>query len=147
MHWESNVFSLVLVQVMEYKSLICFIAGVAFLLFYVIRRSKRRKLQYHGTATKGRVVEIISESRAGRGIFYYPIVRFTRDDGEHVQYKYSDGAIPAAYRKGDEVKIYYQPDHPEDFIIEGQQRTDILFLLLGLILIGGGIFFQYTPAA
>ncbi|MFC3197700.1 DUF3592 domain-containing protein [Parapedobacter deserti] len=131
---------------MEYKSLICFIAGVAFLLFYVIRYSKRRKIQHYGTATKGRVVEIVSESRAGRGIFYYPIIRFTLADGEHVRYKYSDGSMPAAYRKGDEVTVYYQSDRPEDFIVEGQQRTDILFLLLGLVLIGGGIYFQYTPA-
>jgi len=128
---------------MEYKSLICFIAGAAFLLFYVIRRSKRRKIQNQGTATKGRVVDIVLENQAGRGRCYYPIIRFTLADGEHVRYKYSDGSMPAAYKKGDEVTIYYQSNCPENFIIEGQHRTDILFLLLGLILIGGGIYLQY----
>lgn len=130
---------------MASKSLIAIIGGVVFLLFYFIRRVKRQKFRREGKTAKAKVIELVSKTDIRHGHLYYPIVKFTLENGEHIRGQYSDGTMPAAYKKGEEVTVYYQPDQPEDFIIEGQQRMDVLVLLIGLILLGVGLYLQFSP--
>lgn len=130
---------------MEYKSLIAIVGGATVLLFYCVRRATRQNFRRQGKVVRGKVVDVILESHIQRGCLYYPIVKFTLENGEHIRGQYSDGTMPAAYKKGEEVTVYYQPDQPEDFIIEGQQRMDVLVLLIGLILLGVGLYLQFSP--
>lgn len=130
---------------MEYESLIAIIGGTIVLLFYCVRRAKRQNFRRQGKVVRGKVVDVVLESHIQRGRLYYPIVKFTLENGEYLRARYSDGTMPTAYKKGEEVTVYYQPDQPEDFIIEGQQRMDVLVLLIGLILLGVGLYLQFSP--
>lgn len=130
---------------MEYKSLIAIVGGATVLLFYCVRRATRQNFRRQDKVVRGKVVDVILESHIQQGRLYYPIVKFTLENGEYLRARYSDGTMPAAYKKGEEVTVYYQPDQPGDFIIEGQQRMDVLVLLIGLILLGVGLYLQFSP--
>jgi hypothetical protein len=76
------------------------------------------------------------------GEVYYPVVRFTADDGHRRDVHLSEGSYPPAYEIGDPVTVRYDPQHPLDARIDSSGSTLLMWILpaitgvLGLAFLG-----------
>lgn len=82
--------------------------------------SKKHK-QYTGEAT-ARIREL-KEKQSGKpgapgSVRYYPVFEY-RANGQFLRVESKVGSDKPAYRPGDEVKIFYNPDSRRDFYIPG----------------------------
>ena len=85
-----------------------------------------KKLLRTGTTTEG----IIYSTDAGDSSqmnSQYPTVRFTTHNKEWITEKYRMGLIPGILKPGRQVKVFYDPGNPSDFVIDAPFVT-IIFL-------------------
>ena len=60
---------------------------------------------------------------------YYPVVRFTAEDGRRREVQLTEGSYPALYEAGDEVTIRYNPEHPLEARIDSWGSTALKWIL------------------
>jgi len=60
---------------------------------------------------------------------YYPVVRFTADDGHRRDVHLSEGSYPPAYEVGDKVKVRYNPEHPLEARIDSSGSNILMWIL------------------
>ena len=100
-----------------------------------------------GIEVEGIVSGYESESSRSSGMrtMAYPVIRFVTKDGVWVTKKYSLGSNFSIVKAGQKLKVFYNPDNPEDFAISFSILDWIpkVFLFLGTILLGIGIFKLY----
>lgn len=75
---------------------------------------------------------------------YHPLVQFTAQDGNIVNFTSDSGSRPAAYSRGDHLPVLYAAANPEDAVIDSfidLWLGTLIFAGLGLVftLIGGGL--------
>lgn len=69
-----------------------------------------------GFIAQGEVVSLKRERSSGRRgsrTSYYPVFRFTAQDGREYRVKHNQGSNPPAWKKGEKVELIYLPDNPE----------------------------------
>lgn len=69
-----------------------------------------------GVIAQGEVVSLKRERSSGRRgsrTSYYPVFRFTSQDGREYRVKHNQGSNPPAWKKGEKVELIYLPDNPE----------------------------------
>ena len=76
-------------------------------------------------------------SHVGSGV-YYPIVQFTTDRGEVIEFRGHTGSKPPAYRKGDVVSVRYMPEDPYN------ARINTFFSVWLVVIIPGSLAFLFT---
>lgn len=81
---------------------------------------------------EGTVTDLV-RSRSSDSTTYKPVVQFTSDRGERIEFISSVGSNPPSYAKGEKVEVLYLADNPRDAKING------FFSLWGGPLIVGGI--------
>lgn len=97
--------------------------------------------------TMGTVVElersVSRDSDGNRSVVYHPVVRYSVNGGREYRFRSNTGSNPAAYRRGEEVEVLYQPSNPGDARING------FFSLWGgsVILTVLGLSFTGIPTA
>ena len=76
----------------------------------------------------------------------YPVIRFVTNDGLWITKRYHQSGI--LIRQGQKVRVKYNPENPEDFVItSGQFRwSAYIFLVSGIVALIIAIFkvFQYV---
>jgi uncharacterized protein YneF (UPF0154 family) len=82
---------------------------------------------------EGAVVEL-----ERRGSVYHPVVSFNAQDGKSVTFASSIGSSPPSYRKGEKVRVLYDPVNPQEARIEGIFSLWLPVMILWGI---GGVFF------
>ncbi len=90
------------------------------------------------TAT-GQVIDMESstKNRPASGLaVYHPVVRFEMEDGTEVIYRSRTGSNPATHRVGEEVKVHYRYDNPQQAKIDS--FTD-LWLWPSVMLVAGAL--------
>lgn len=105
------------------------IFGIVFLLIAFIFIFKLKKMTKNGIRTEGIIfdIEVRKHSRNP-----YPVIRF-QTIGNVVITKVPDFySLPGYPKKGDKVKVIYNPDDPNDFIVESNPGRIIIFILFGL---------------
>ena len=95
-----------------------------------------------GIATTGTVIDLeYRDSDEGSGT-YAPVVEFIDRDGVTRTHHSSSSSNPPAYKRGEEVTLYYLPDEPERAMIDSFSDRYLLPLILGLFaLVFGGVGF------
>jgi len=91
---------------------------------------------------EGSVVQLVA-SRSGDSVTYKPVVRFSAQTGEEIEFTSSSGSSPPSYAEGEKVPVLYRPSDPHNARIDGA------FSLWGGALIVGGlgaIFFTIGAA-
>jgi hypothetical protein len=99
--------------------------------------SQSSRLVHHGLRAQGTVVDTVIGTTRKNGHVWYPIVRYTAQDGGSYRFQSSSGSNPPAYNVGDTVEVLYWPADPEHGTING------FFSLWGGPLIAGvlgGVF-------
>ena len=69
-----------------------------------------------GVIAQGEVVSLKRERSSGRRgsrTSYYPVFRFTAQDGREYRVKHNQGSNPPVWKKGEKVELIYLPDNPE----------------------------------
>ena len=61
--------------------------------------------------------------------YYYPVVKFTADDGRSRTLQMSTGSSSPDYEKGDEVTVLYDPQHPLDARIKSLGSSAVMWIL------------------
>lgn len=85
---------------------------------------------------------VIANQRDGSGskASYHPVVQFSTEDGEPVEFRGDIGSSPPAFDVGEVVGVRYQPDHPADARINTPMQMWFASGLSGFFaLIFGGI--------
>lgn len=96
----------------------------------------------------GRVTNLyFSENTDNNGGAYCPSVEFTTKAGQTVSYDSNVCSDPPAYQVGQQVKIYYDPQKPQDAQLTGlwgQYAAVLILFLIGVpfSLIGVWTFFR-----
>jgi Protein of unknown function (DUF3592) len=96
-------------------------------------------LKKNGITVIGKIVDI--EAEDNEGILYYPIVEFKTLNGIIVKGKL-DGRNPTRYKEMQEVKVYYDSEDPENFVVGVKYEHKfqiILFIAIGFGLLIWGL--------
>jgi len=92
-------------------------------------------------SAEGKVVDF-NRKRSDNNYVYYPIVEFTypgSSDAVTITFEHQSGSNPPSYFKGEQVRVLYNPDNPQNAIIDAGIMN---WLGPGLAAIFGIIFFS-----
>jgi Protein of unknown function (DUF3592) len=116
------------------------IAAVFFWAGYLLRSKLHRHL--HGAmVTKGKVVENVSSislSSDSDVRVFHPVFAFRDAQGREHRVRSTSGTFPATHKEGDVVEVFYQPQSPQEAIIDPNgfiQMYRLCFCAAGLITI------------
>ena len=89
--------------------------------------------------------EYVDEENQIYDDFYYPVIRFTAEDGRTRTVEVSEGSTSPYYEPGDEVTVLYDREHPLDASIKSfgtVMAPWILPLITGLlgVVFGGFVY-------
>ena len=117
------------------------------LLFFAVGSGmtmRQRTLEKQGVEAPGSVVAL-QESCDSDGCTYAPVVQFTTDSGQSIQFVSSYYSNPPAYEVGENVLVVYPPNNSDNAIIKGDgQVLHIIFMLVGGIVAMVGLFQFYV---
>ena len=120
------------------------IVGIVFLAVGIgIGRALRRKEERQRANAEGVVLEMLrhtSHSRNGESVSWRPLVEFDYE-GRRISLE-GDTVSRKKYYEGQRVQLYYDPDDPACFRIEGEGGERIVsrvFTVVGAVCLGIGI--------
>lgn len=126
------------------KNKLLVFVGITFLLVDLIFLGVGIYLTYdaykftHTARTAVGIVTAIpfhSSSDGDSGGVYYPVIEFTADNGQAVEYHSTSGSNPPEFRVGEKVNIFYDPADPQNAKIDS--FLDLWFI--GVIFSGIGL--------
>ena len=120
------------------------LAGGAFLTIWGIGRiNERRKLLKNGVKVEGIVFELDRSMDNKGSVMYYPIIRFVTLEKEWVTKRLEIGTRPSAYREGEKVKVIYDPEDIEHFILDNlsEKLIGLILVLVGILLVAGAFIY------
>lgn len=74
-------------------------------------------LVHDGQAVQGQVVAMETKRSNKAGYTYYPVVRYPTVDGHLITVRSRSGSSPPSAQVGDRLTVYYDREHPEDFML------------------------------
>ena len=96
----------------------------------------------NGIQTTGTVIDLEYRDSDDSSGTYAPVVGFTDRDGQRRVYRSSSSSNPPAYKRGEQVTLYYLPDEPERAMIDSFSDRYLMPAIISLFaLIFGGIGF------
>lgn len=123
--------------------------GLVFAAIGAVFYLNDRELAETGARARGIVIELVrtrgSSQRSGRDDFVYnPVVQFSDASGEVHEFTSSFGSRPAAFSRGEEVQVIYDPLRPQEAMIDSfgsRFMFPLMFCGMGLLFaaVGGGI--------
>ena len=131
------------------KRFLPLLVGVIFLAVGIFMFFRNQYLVKNCTeevvATVVNMKEDISTDDDGTRYLYYPIIEYMAGR-EKVSVQMDSGSNPPAYSIGDTVTILYNPNKVKEFIVKGEQTTNIfsiVFMILGVCVTGYGTFILF----
>jgi hypothetical protein len=78
------------------------------------------------------------QGRRGNGV-YYPVVEIADPQGRTIRFKSEIGSSPPSYRKGDKVRVAYDPLSGDSVIDSVFETYSTVFVVLGVVVLVGAI--------
>lgn len=116
------------------------ILGLACILGAIYQLHRSTHLLVSGRAADGVIIR--NEKSTGRSTVYYPVARFTADDGRTYESKGHSGTYPAEYEINDRVPVHYDPAQPTNAYIGsflGVVADTFLSVALGSLFVWFGL--------
>jgi hypothetical protein len=88
-----------------------------------------------GVRTEGRVVDLL---RSGKGS-YSPVIEFETESGQTQTYTSGISSSPPAYRPGETVTLWYDPERPDRVVVAGLDRWLLPAIFGGFFIVFGGL--------
>jgi len=89
--------------------------------------------------TIGKVIGF--ETTNYRSLAYPTIEYFTPENVRH-EYQHTEGTKPPMYRRGEEIKIYYNPDNPTEISLGYSIIAMGILLFFGVVFLSLGLGFK-----
>ncbi len=121
------------------------LVGISILVIGGIQAADSYQVVEEGITAQGEVVSLKRERSSGRrgGSTYFPVFRFTAQDGQEYRVKYNQGSNLPVWKKGEKVELIYSPDAPEKAIpntVWGKYGTTLVLGIMGSIFTLVGVF-------
>ena len=71
--------------------------------------NNQKNLMAGAMPARGEVIRLVSSSDSDGGTTYYPVISFTTDSGQRIEFKDNVGSNPPSARQGDVVSVLYDP--------------------------------------
>ncbi len=123
-------------------AIIIIIVGiVAILIGLNTLPAKKKKLLREGEEVDGEISEIV-EATGDEVTEYFPVVRFTTKKNQLVEKIVADLLISGVVREGAKVKVLYQTENPEIFVVKSTKAIWIsrILTLVGIIALVAGAY-------
>jgi hypothetical protein len=92
----------------------------------------------HAIEVEGKVIEMVRmRDSDNTGYLFAPVVRFKTVEGNTVEFESGLRSNPPAYRTGQTVSVFYDPDEPRSAAIKGFFSLWLMPMILGFI---GSVF-------
>ena len=92
----------------------------------------------HAIEVEGKVIDMVrTRDRDDTTYLFAPVVAFRTVDGRTIEFESSVRSYPPAYRTGQTVSVFYDPDEPRYAQIKGFFSLWIMPMILGFI---GSVF-------
>ena len=108
-------------------------AALCFVVFSI--RNKYKKLMQTGEKVEGTLAGY-ADVKIKNMNAKVPVVNFITKAGQAVTQKSEESFFPANARKGAKVVVFYNPDNPQECMIQGKKFG----VMYGVVMIGGIIF-------
>ncbi|WP_428657852.1 DUF3592 domain-containing protein [Runella sp.] len=92
-------------------------------------------IRRNGVETTGTVVSFNRNSKGSSA----PVISYTTQSGETLTYYSSTYSSPSAYDAGEEVKLWYLPNEPQELVLAGIDSWLLPAIFGGFFVIFGGI--------
>jgi hypothetical protein len=129
--------------------LIAFFLGTCFIAISSKVQSKYKLLSEIGEKSEGIVFDS-EKSKNSDSNLQYPIIRFQTRKNEWITKAVDSGISTSTYKQGDKINVIYNPDKPEEFMIESKGQIliskGLLFAGVGSLFIGLFLFYQWYTA-
>ena len=131
--------------------IIFILAGIAFLTGSIIMTLERIEMHKGWISTDGTVLileEYVTESIDNnlvkkKYLLFRPVLQFEVPDGKIIRYTSSSGSNTPLYTPGQKVKMLYNPEKPQEAIIDSPFE---LWLLPGILAVLGILLFPIGTA-
>ena len=122
------------------------ILGTLFIAVGLYHGSKFYSLTWRCTQEGMGTLLGFEEKKMKSGTLYYPVVRFTSQDGKTHRARYAFGNAEWNYVAGDELPLRYNPENPEEIYLHQvqslwQQYASPVFIILGGIIFMTSYYF------
>ncbi len=123
--------------------LLIFSGLLAFLSYFfvykiILKLLERRRIKTNGKVVQATVVDNKTLKDSAGVLRYYPILQYTTKDMEVITVQSKKERV-RKYEVGKKINVYYLPEEPSKFLIEGLlpyiKLTGIIFGLLGVCLL------------
>jgi hypothetical protein len=117
-------------------------AGIIFLAIGMSTLSKKKKrLLREGEETEGEVSEIV-EASGDDVTEYFPVIRFITAKNEIIEKVVPDLMISGVVEEGVKLRILYNPQQPDDFLVKSNRSIWMSRILsaLGIIAVLAGTY-------
>ncbi len=111
--------------------------GVVFAGIGVVLIVRERRFVAHAARSVGTVIELHKRMITAGSypeIVLCPVVRFQTAAGQEITFDNASGSLPARFRVGQSVTVYYDPQHPETAHVASgclQYGISVIFIVLG----------------
>ncbi len=119
--------------------------GLVFIIAYFVKSYSVDNLLKNGVEVEGVIFDVEWESTestfsSSNAQASYPVVRFVTNEGTWITKKSNQSGI--LIKQGQKIKLKYNPENPENFIItSGQFKwTSYIFLVAGFVSFGFGVY-------
>ena len=115
--------------------------AVCFIIFSV--NNKYKKLKQTGVKTEGTLAgyEMVKIKNTNTKV---PVASFTTKDNRKIKQKTVESFFPANARMGTKIIVFYNPENPQEFMIQGKKfyTMYLAVLILSIIFFLSGLFFS-----
>ncbi|MFP4299964.1 MAG: DUF3592 domain-containing protein [Spirulinaceae cyanobacterium] len=115
--------------------------GILTLIFCAISYQKTRTFIATANTAEGTVMAVeksrLFTAKPNSGSSSHPIVRFTTEAGETIEFRSNVGSNPPTYRPGETIPILYPPENPQRATINSFSSLWLLILIFTVV---GGSF-------
>lgn len=115
----------------------CGLIGIIFALIGIVMLKNEKKLKRDCTSTTfGKVVDLARHVTSNSDGFYssvwHPVFEYSVGELKYVK-ESMHGSSKSKYAIGQEVEVYYNPEKPDEYYIEGEQGVfSTVFTIVGI---------------
>ena len=130
---------------MKFSSAAVFIFSLSFglgftlMLAALIFQRRRNKIISLGYLAAGRVIQIVQKSGLTGNVYFEYIIRYQTLSGNVVTLRHFTPGIPANYKIGSEIPLYYNPADPLQYVMKDEPFAGRQVMVIAILLMIAGI--------
>lgn len=125
------------------NEIIFIVIGALMIVAFFYHTKKTKRLTSNGIEVEGIVFDIVMSSSMNSADAEYPVIRFLTTEELWITETYDIGVLPTPFKRGQKVKVVYNPEDPKDFILKNDKATSyvpLIILVSGIFLLIWGAY-------